>query len=233
MNEPTLVIDDLAFVIHYSPQRQSLGLTVERDGSLVLTAPDACSWGQIEQFARQKQMWVYTKLAEKETLGGPGPRLREYVNGEGFYYLGRSYQLRLVSPEQQSVPLRLWQGYFCLRKDGVDAAADHFRHWYIEHGRPWLTRRVDLYANRVGAQPKEIAVGELGYRWGSCSPGQRLHFHWRTVCLPVRIIEYVVVHELVHLVEPHHGLTFWERVRRVMPDYEERGRWLAEDGHAF
>lgn len=233
MMSQTILIDDLTILIQYSDERKSLGLTLERDGSLVVAAPTGSSLARIEQFARQKQFWIYTKLAEKETLGGPEPRVREFVNGEGFFYLGRSYQLRIVTNSAQSMPLRLWHGRFRLREDAVAQAEKHFTEWYTTHGKPWISSRVDVYAKRVGVQPMAVEVMDLGYRWGSCSPSGKLNFHWRTVCLPSRMIEYVVVHELVHLFEPNHGETFWERVRWAMPDYEERGRWLAQEGAKY
>ena len=71
---------------------------------------------------------------------------------------------------------------------------------------------------------------DLGYRWGSCGKGEMLYFHWKTILLPARIAEYVVVHELVHLHEPNHSAEFWQRLERAMPDYEERKQWLAEHG---
>lgn len=71
---------------------------------------------------------------------------------------------------------------------------------------------------------------ELGFRWGSCGAGGKLYFHWRTMLLPPPLIEYVVVHELVHLLEPHHTPEFWTRVERAMPDFERRRRLLFEEG---
>lgn len=82
-------------------------------------------------------------------------------------------------------------------------------------------------------EPSGIYVQDLGYRWGSCGKGGRLNFHWRTILLPAPIIEYVVVHELVHLHEPHHTPAFWSLVERVLPDFEARKRWLAERGGAL
>lgn len=73
---------------------------------------------------------------------------------------------------------------------------------------------------------------ELGYRWGSCGE-QALNFHWRTLQLPPRIIDYVVLHELVHVLEPRHDSAFWQKVERAMPDYGARKEWLAEHGHQF
>jgi len=69
---------------------------------------------------------------------------------------------------------------------------------------------------------------DLGYRWGSCGKGQLLCFHWKTILLPARVAEYVVVHEMAHLHEPHHTPEFWRRVERAMPAFERRKLWLAE-----
>ena len=78
-----------------------------------------------------------------------------------------------------------------------------------------------------------MSVRELGYRWGSCGPGRNLNFHCRTLCLPPRMVEFVVVHELVHLIESHHGTGFWRRVERVIPDFADHKRWLAENGGRY
>ena len=71
---------------------------------------------------------------------------------------------------------------------------------------------------------------DLGYRWGSCGKGDWLYFHWKSILLPARIAEYVVVHEMAHLHEAHHTPAFWLRVERAMPDYAQRKAWLAEHG---
>jgi hypothetical protein len=90
--------------------------------------------------------------------------------------------------------------------------------------------RVERQAGRLEVEPGGVEVRELGYRWGSCGKGGRLYFHWRSILLPPRIVEYVVVHELVHLREPHHTPAFWRAVERVLPDYAARKQWLAEHG---
>jgi hypothetical protein len=95
---------------------------------------------------------------------------------------------------------------------------------------PWLETRVERYARRVDVVPGGVSVQELGYRWGSCGKGGHLYFHWRSILLPPRIADYVVVHELVHLREPHHSPGFWRAVERVLPDFELRKQWLAEYG---
>ncbi len=106
-----------------------------------------------------------------------------------------------------------------IRCDEREHAQEHFIQWYKENGLPWIEERVQLFAPRIGVEPGGVVVRELGYRWGSCSRGDTLNFHWRAVQLPPRITEYVIVHELVHLLEPHHKPAFWKRLERAMPDY--------------
>ena len=105
--------------------------------------------------------------------------------------------------------------------------------WYSEQGLSWLTQRVELLAHHVGVKPQGINVRDLGYRWGYCGRGDTLNFHWRVVQLPPIIIDYIVVHELVHLHEPRHNAAFWRLMEQAMPDYATHKKWLAENGSRF
>lgn len=224
---PTLTVDDLAFEVRRSARRKTLQITVDRGGELILSAPETCDETVMADFVRKKRFWIYTKLAEKERLQKP-QAAKEFVNGEGFRYLGRSYRLLLV--DEQDVPLKLERGRFCLRRDEVPQGREHFVRWYQEHGRVWLGRRVQQFTPRMGADPVGLEVRELGFRWGSATPNGTLNFHWAVMQLPASLVEYVVVHELAHLKEPHHTPEFWLRVERVLPEYENLKRGLAEYG---
>lgn len=227
----TLVIDDLRFALLRSARRKTVGITVERDGSLALRAPEDCPVRRVEEIVREKRFWVYTKLAEKERLFRP-ERPKEYVSGETFYYLGRSYRLKLVgsAPGDGTPPLHMHQGRFLLRRDAVPGAEHHFVRWYTDHGRPWLARRTAQFADRIGVRPAGVEVRDLRFRWGSCNAAGGVNFHWRVVLLPPRIIEYIVAHELVHLLVPDHSAEFWMRLEQAMPDFGARKQWLAEQG---
>lgn len=109
-------------------------------------------------------------------------------------------------------------------------ARDTFIRWYSDRGRAWLTEKVKALAPPMDVHPTEIRVQDLGYRWGSCGKGNRVYFHWKTMLLPRPIAEYVVVHELVHIHEPHHTPAFWARLERAMPDFDRRKAWLAKHG---
>jgi predicted metal-dependent hydrolase len=223
----TLAVDDLNFTIRRSAQRRSIQITVDRDAALVLSAPPSVDEAELRAFVLKKRFWIYTKLAEKDRLQRQVPR-KEFVGGEGFLYLGRSYRLKLV--DEQDVPLKLFNGRFTLRRDALSDARDHFIRWYSERARAWLSGRVTEYQTRMEVAPAGVKVQDLGYRWGSCGKGDWLYFHWKSILLPARIAEYVVVHEIAHLHEPHHTAAFWLRVERAMPDFAQRKAWLAEHG---
>jgi hypothetical protein len=232
MRAASLWIDDLRFELRRSDRRETVGLTVERDGSLVLYAPSDLEVESVIDAVRSRQEWVYTKLAEKELLLRPQPPKR-YVTGETHYYLGRNYRLLIERhPTPDDPALRLLAGRFVLRDDARDKADLYFTDWYVSAGQRWLTNRVRRWASRVGVTPGPIDVRDLGYRWGSCGAGT-LNFHWRTMTLPPRAIDYVIVHELAHIAEPHHSGAFWDRVRQALPDFGSRKRWLAEHGGEF
>ncbi|MCG8417721.1 MAG: M48 family metallopeptidase [Proteobacteria bacterium] len=225
-----MTVDDLRFEVRRSENRRTVQVTVDRQGELILSAPAACAPSVMERFVRDKRFWIYTKLAEKEALQ-PAVAEKEYVSGEGFSYLGRSHRLLLVA--SQNVPVKLEAGRFKMRRADAPKGREHMIRWYTDHAQPWLARRVGGYAGRVRVKPSDVIVQDLGYRWGSCGKGEKLYFHWKTILLPPRIVEYIVVHELVHLHEVHHTPEFWRRVERAMPDFAARKLWLAENAQVI
>lgn len=230
----SLSLEGLEFAVARSARRRTIGITIERDGDLVVTAPEGVGLDRVESVVRGKLFWVFGKLAERALLFQPPPE-KEYVSGEGFHYLGRSYRLLLTdqAPRDAESRLRLTGGRFVLSRRDQPRAAELFTKWYTAHGLVWLRRRAGELADRVGKEPEDVRVRDLGNRWGSCTGAGVLNFHWRVIRLPATLVEYVVAHELVHLLEPRHDAAFWNRLERVMPDYRRRKRLLAEHGGSY
>lgn len=166
----TLTVEDLKFSVRRSPRRRSLQITVDRRGELSLTAPPQVKETQLVTFVLEKRFWIYTKLAEKDLLRRPF-RHRKFVNGEGFLCRGRSYRLKLVA--RQDAPLKLSNGRFHLLKSESKRGRDRFIRWYSGRGTPWFATKVEHYSARMQVEPASIKVQDLGYRWGSCSKGDR------------------------------------------------------------
>jgi predicted metal-dependent hydrolase len=218
MNEH-LEVGGLKFEVRRSPRRRTLGLTVDRGGELVLHCPEAAGVEELAQWAHTKLLWVYRKLAIKEELA-PKTREPEFVSGETFWYLGHSHCLKIVACQDE--PLQFDGRRFSLRRDARPSGADHFRDWYSAVGKEWLAARIGWMAPRVGTAPSRVEVRDLGFRWGSCGKHAVVYFNWRLLQLSVRLVDYVVAHELVHLLEPHHGPEFWQVLDRSLPDWRQR-----------
>jgi predicted metal-dependent hydrolase len=222
---------DIDYEVVRSP-RATADIVVERDGRIIVRAPKHVPDERVEDIVEAKRYWIYKTLAEWRDLNATRV-LREYRNGEGFLYLGRSHRLLLVANQKE--PLVLKDGRFCLWRDIVDrgdigAAQAAFRDYYIVRGRERIAGRVNYYAPKVGVKPVQVHVRELGNRWASCSPRGRLAFHWKCMMAPQTVIDYIVVHELCHLHHRDHTEAFWNEVDKVMPAYRERKEWLRVHG---
>jgi hypothetical protein len=200
-----------------------------------MAVPDALPEADIRSLLKEKELWLYRTLAQKrEALGETRPR--EYVSGEGFYYLGKSYRLKLVDGEGAQFPakpLRPTQGRFLLDRRLAGRGRELFIEWYSRHAARWIeTRSADL-ARRVGANPSGFRVMDLGFRWGSCGKGGQLNINWRTILLPPDLVGYVLIHELVHLIERSHSPAFYDHLRCACPEFEAHEIWLKENGNGY
>jgi predicted metal-dependent hydrolase len=210
-------------------RRKTASIYIERDGQITVLVPEKLTAPQIENLIESKRKWIYKNLAEWQDLNARKVD-RDYVNGEGFLYLGRSYRLKLVSELPE--PLMLKDGYFCLlANNGTIPDADAaFKEFYRQKGATRIPPRVAYFQTKMGVQSKQIKVLDLQHRWASCTPGGNLNFHWKCMMAPLTIIDYIVVHELTHLIHPNHTTAFWNEVDKVMPDFQERKEWLRVNG---
>ena len=219
---------DIQYTLQRS-NRKTASIYIERDGQVSVYVPEDLSKAQLEELLESKRKWIYRNMAEWHDLNATRVQ-REYVNGEGFLYLGRTYRLKLV--EDQVHPLMLKDGYFCLRADNgsVPDADAAFKEFYREKAKRRIPERVAFYEDRMGVESKAVKVIDLKNRWASCSPGGNVNFHWKCMMAPPTVLDYIVVHELVHVIHPNHTDAFWNEVDKVMPDYGDRKEWLRVNG---
>lgn len=210
-------------------RRKTASIYIERDGQITVLVPEKLTAPQIENLIESKRKWIYKNLAEWQDLNARKVD-RDYVNGEGFLYLGRSYRLKLVSELPE--PLMLKDGYFCLlaNSGSIPDADAAFKEFYRQKGASRIPPRVAYFQAKMGVHPKQIKILDLQHRWASCTPGGNLNFHWKCMMAPLTIIDYIVVHELTHLIHPNHTTAFWNEVDKVMPDFQERKEWLKVNG---
>ena len=207
--------------------RKTLSIYIERDGSVSVLAPTKNTDSEIEDIITQKSYKIYKHLAEREELNATRA-YREIANGESFLYLGRNYRLQLVN--DQDVPLKLKDGYFYLLKSLQDEAQEIFKAFYKEKAYTRITSRVNFYKSQMAVTPGVIRIMELQNRWASCSRKGDLNFHWKCLMAPLTVLDYIIVHEMAHLIHDNHSESFWNVVDKILPDYRERKSWLKFNG---
>ena len=210
-------------------RRKTASIYIERDGKVSVLVPEKLTIRQVEEVLESRRKWIYQSLAEWQDLNANRIQ-RDYVNGEGFLYLGRTYRLKLVSDLPE--PLMLKDGYFCLRatKGPAPDADAVFREFYRVKGATRIPPRVAYFQAKMGVKSKSIKIMELKHRWASCTTNGNLNFHWKCMMAPLTIIDYIVVHELAHLIHANHSTAFWNEVDKVMPDFQDRKNWLRDHG---
>lgn len=220
------MLKDISYTIKRS-KRKTISIYVERDGSVSILAPQKMADDELQTAIKTKEYLIYKHRAEWELLNQSRVE-REYVNGQSFLYLGRNYRLQLV--DDQDVPLKLKHGYFLLQKEALPEAEQHFIQFYKTKGLPHIKRKVDHYKGMMGVCPQQIRIMELQNRWASCSKSGNLNFHWKALMASGSVLDYIVVHELAHLIHHDHSPAFWKEVDKVMPSYERQVKWLREHG---
>lgn len=225
-------VRDIEYHLLPGRTRKTTDIVIERNGIVTVRPPLDLTPEQVDAVVESKRMWIYRNLAEWQYLNASAV-VREWVNGETFLYLGRSYRLVLVS--DRNCTLQLKAGRFCLdrttiEQGGTQAAKQAFETYLTEKGQPRLNERVNYFAPKVGVRVAGIEVKDTGYRWASCGTKNVLNFHWKCLMAPPQIIDYIVVHELCHFHHRDHSNAFWNEVDKVMPDYRARKEWLRKHG---
>ena len=216
-------------LIRSKKRRKTISLHIKEDGKIVIYTPYCTPKWEIEKFIEEKESWIIGKMSEREK------RTKEvektFLPGEKFLYLGEWYPLEIQESSNRGAPLTLAFGKFILSHDRIGEARDLFCHWYKKEAKEKITERVDHYGNRFQLLPEGIKITSARSRWGSCSRDNRLSFSWRIIMASLTIIDYVLIHELVHIREKNHSQKFWNYLESVLPDYRKHRSWLRENGH--
>lgn len=212
------------YTAQYS-DRTTMAITVFPDGGIRVIAPRATPQEEVEKRLRRRARWLIRQLLHFQQFRPRAPE-RRYVGGETHLYLGRQYRLKLRKGADEEVKLKSAFLYV--------TAPDHRRPqtvkrlvqgWYRDKGRARITERFATISARfvkMGCRPPEPILRTMPRRWGSWSRSGRITINPDLIRAPTRCIDYVITHELVHLIHPHHGAAFYELLESLMPDWQRR-----------
>ena len=218
----------MSYTIRRSSKRRKLTITVERDRSVVVHAPESTPEEMIREIVESKRRWIYKKRAHAQKYEKqPHPPGKELVNGESTLYLGREYQIEIIPTDSTEIR---FERRFLIPASLTGGRKRILRNWYIERAKERILPKVESIAVTLGVNLASARIVDNRFRWGSCTVKDNVNLNWRLIKAPMFVIDYVIVHELAHLIEANHTPRFWNIVRTHAPTMEKARRWLRDHG---
>ena len=215
----------LQYEIRYS-NRKTLNIRVERDRTIIVRAPKHLTEEKIHKVVQSKRQWIKEKLSHSQKYPVES-ELKEFVSGETLMYLGKNYQLLIEDKEFEGIK---FNQRFSISKSNQSKANELFKKWYLKQALTKIEPLAIGYANSLGVKYNAFKTSEMKYRWGSCTPANNIIFNWRIIKAPMYVLEYLVAHELVHLIENNHTPRFWNILSIQVPNYQRAKNWLKKNG---
>lgn len=216
----------IQYSIQYS-RRKTLSIIVERDRSVVVRAPLDTSKEVIEREISKRKFLLFQKINHTQKFDTPKPR-KEFVSGESLLFLGRHHKVEVVMDKIDGIR---FDNIFYISKTNQYKAEKLFKQWYTKQAEDKIIPKAEFHAKNLGVKYNVIKILDLKYRWGSCTPKDNINFNWRLIKAPIHVIDYIVVHELTHLLEANHTPEFWNIVSVQLPHYLKAKEWLKDNGH--
>ncbi len=224
-------------IVRTHPFKRTTTISISPEGGVVVRAPSWVPHREIERFVKLKSGWIKKQL--DRFFNSPKPQTKNFVHGEYHPLFGQEYPLlvnrlpyinrcrlkfidntfRAVVPESHS-PTRQ-------KKELTDLMLK----LYLEHGKKIINEKVFHYSKVLSVSYNRITLKKVSSIWGSCSRQNNLNFNRKLVMAPHPVVDYVVIHEVCHLVHRHHRKDFWSLVRSLCPDYKDHVRWLKSNHH--
>ena len=222
----------LPYAIRRSARRKkTVAVTVDPSGDVLLVAPEDFSTSRLDAVVRRKAAWIVRHLRHAQSHDPPSSP-REFVSGETVLYLGRHYRLKVHPTGTGRAKLR--GGWLHVPAPAGAQQTAHVRtalvSWFRRHAAERLPERVEVWRSKAGVEMPPVVIADQQKRWGSCDRSGTIRLNWRIIQAPMRLVDYVVVHALVHLRHRGHGRDYWRALGRVMPDYERRREDLRQRG---
>ena len=215
----------------YRGEISSVKITVNLEHGVEVMVPDHLPGDKLDAILRRKAPWILEKLSEFDQISQPTAN-KQFISGEKFLFLGRRHTLVVENSERTSeIIMRNGRFYATVKSsDEPEIVRDSLRNWYIRRAENKLPERIKRYAKQLNVTPQKIQIVQMEKRWGSCTSAGTIRLDWRLIMAPMRVIDYLVVHELGHLRVSNHSPEFWNLVETILSDFAERRDWLRVNG---
>ncbi len=222
---------DLEVQVERTNRKRTISLQV-KNNKLIIKTPRGVSKKILYDLIQRKQNWIKKRAIlniEEQNL-----KNREFIDNEKFYYRGNEYRLSLILGRKEAVKieeglLQVW--YVDDHSIARSTIKRLLEDWYLKESTKVLKARTEELAQQMKVQPCGITVKNHNSKWGSCTPNNKISYNWRIIMAPDCIIDYLIIHELSHIIEPNHSKNFWYQVGNYCKDFKKKRKWLRENGH--
>ena len=209
--------------IKKTSRKKTMNIVVERNGSICVFVPENFDEKQIIDILDKKEYEITKKIIQWEETH-QNKLVRRFIDGQSFMYLGKNYCLQFM--DNQKNHLLLKNGKF-LMSSNVDNPRKAFVNFYKKQAKIKIKERFNYYKSLLNSSSANMDIRDIQNRWGSCTPNKEIYYHWKCIMAPLKVLDYLVVHELVHLEIPNHSREFWDKISVLLPDYENSRDWLS------
>ena len=216
------------------PRRKTASIIIRSNNTIDVLVPPHMPGKHIEQFVLSKSKWIDKKLHFNKQVRLQH-KAKEMITGETFHFLGAPYQLNITHEEQEPVLLNN-NDLMVYIKSGLSYGKQthlirkKLTSWYREQAEFQLHDRANHFSTMIGAAPSHTGIKNYKSRWGSCHHDGRIYLNWRLIMAPEWVFDYVVIHELCHLIHHNHSPAFWQLVESISPTHKEAKSWLKING---
>ncbi|MBM7619767.1 putative metal-dependent hydrolase [Bacillus tianshenii] len=224
----TYLGETIRFEIKYK-NRTSIGIAIDNYGDLEVSVPKKTPDEQVIRLLEKNWDAILQKVKEvKARLDGPKEKV--YENEEQFLYLGNTYPINIIQDQNIN------RDHVVFKEDILHVYAmqldeeklkQSLKRFYYQQTKALVEESIASYQRHFKKKPRSIRITDSKTTWGTCDSNLGLTFNWRLAMAPREVIDYVVVHEMCHMVHLNHDRSFWRLVGKIMPDYKDKERWLA------
>ena len=205
-----------------------------KDGNVEVKAPFNLKKNEIDAFILKKEKWIKNKiLLQKKIKQLPK---KKFIDGEVFKFLGKDLILKInISGEKKTY---IKNNYICLdlksnTKNNKEKIKKELELFYRSFSEKILKEKTFIEAKKMNLKLEKIKVRSYKNRWGSCSSNGDISYNWKLIMAPKKIINYVIVHELCHLIHFNHSRNYWKEVSKKLPNYRKSKEWLKSNQYLF
>lgn len=222
--------EKISYTVITSKRARNPFIKIDAEIGLALVKPYGMKLNNVSEIMECKASWILKKLKKYNLVNNDEKRYLK--DGDSFDLLGTSYKINIVSRSNSRPSVIRKEGgiYIFLSKNSKDSPSDLLKKWCKKAAREIISNQVQIHAATMDVKYNRISIRDQKTRWGSCSSRKNLSFNWRIIMAPVEIVDYLIFHELCHLIELNHSKKFWAQMSYFCPDFKERKKWLRIEG---